>query len=87
LILISAADSGLSKSSAEIGGVIQGSQAQEIPLNGRNYVGLVALVPGAIDSGTGDIYNPDGTPSATSGLITSTTTPSRQIQFGVNGTF
>jgi hypothetical protein len=50
---VSAADSGLSKSSAEIGGVIQGSQAQEIPLNGRNYVGLVALVPGAIDSGTG----------------------------------
>lgn len=52
-IEVSAADSGLSKSSAEIGGVIQGSQAQEIPLNGRNYVGLVALVPRAIDSGTG----------------------------------
>jgi hypothetical protein len=50
---VTAADSGLSKSSAEIGGVVHGSQAQELPLNGRNYVGLVALIPGAIDSGTG----------------------------------
>ena len=46
-------DAGLSRTSAEIGGVVHGSQAQEIPLNGRSYVGLVSLVPGAIDSGTG----------------------------------
>ena len=50
---VTPADGGLSKSSAEIGGVVHGSQATEIPLNGRNYVGLVSLVPGAIDSGTG----------------------------------
>ena len=50
---VSTADSGLSQSSAEIGGVVHGSQAQELPLNGRSYVSLVALVPGAIDSGTG----------------------------------
>ncbi len=50
---VTAADSGLSTSSAEIGGVVHGSQAQDLPLNGRNYVSLVALVPGAIDSGTG----------------------------------
>jgi len=50
---VTSSDSGLSKSSAEIGGVVQGAQAQELPLNGRNYVSLVALVPGAIDSGTG----------------------------------
>ncbi|MCU1324124.1 MAG: TonB-dependent receptor [Acidobacteriaceae bacterium] len=50
---VTSADSGLSKSSAEIGGVVQGAQAQELPLNGRNYVSLVALIPGAIDSGTG----------------------------------
>ena len=43
----------LDQSSAEIGGVVHGSQAQDLPLNGRNYVSLVALVPGAIDSGTG----------------------------------
>jgi hypothetical protein len=50
---VSAADSGLARSSAEIGGVVHGSQAQDLPLNGRNYVSLVALTPGAIDSGTG----------------------------------
>ncbi|MBT9330614.1 TonB-dependent receptor [Paracidobacterium acidisoli] len=47
------ADSGLSKSSIEIGGVINGRQAQDLPLNGRSYVGLVSLAPGMIDSGTG----------------------------------
>lgn len=46
-------ESGLSKSSAEIGGVVYGKQATEIPLNGRNYIGLVSLAPGVIDSGTG----------------------------------
>lgn len=50
---VTTADSGLARYSAEIGGVVHGAQATEIPLNGRNYVGLVALVPGAIDSGTG----------------------------------
>jgi hypothetical protein len=47
------ADAGLAEASAEIGGDVHGSQAQELPLNGRNYVSLVELVPGAIDSGTG----------------------------------
>ena len=46
-------DAGLAKSSVEIGGVVHGTQAQDLPLNGRSYVGLVSLVPGAIDSGTG----------------------------------
>ena len=46
-------DAGLSRSSVEIGGVIHGQQAQDLPLNGRSYVGLVSLVPGVIDSGTG----------------------------------
>jgi Carboxypeptidase regulatory-like domain len=50
---IEVADAGLSKSSVEIGGVVQGKQAQDLPLNGRSYVGLVSLVPGAIASGTG----------------------------------
>jgi hypothetical protein len=53
VVEVSTGDSGLDKSSAEIGGVVHGSQAQDLPLNGRNYVSLVALVPGAIDSGTG----------------------------------
>jgi hypothetical protein len=44
---------GLAKSSAEIGGVVYGNQARDLSLNGRSFVGLVSLVPGAIDSGTG----------------------------------
>ncbi len=46
-------DSDVSGSSAEIGGVVEGKQAQDLSLNGRSFVGLVSLVPGAIDSGTG----------------------------------
>jgi hypothetical protein len=46
-------DAGLARSSVEIGGVVHGTQAQDLPLNGRSYVGLVSLVPGVIDSGTG----------------------------------
>lgn len=46
-------DSGLSKSSGEIGGVINGTQATALPINGRSFVGLLDLVPSAIDSGTG----------------------------------
>jgi hypothetical protein len=45
--------SDMSRSSAEIGGVVHGKHAQDLSLNGRSYVGLVSLVPGAIDSGTG----------------------------------
>jgi len=50
---VTAPASALSQSSAEIGGVIHGSQAQELPLNGRSWVSLIGLTPGAIDSGTG----------------------------------
>jgi len=41
----------LDKSSAALGGTIQSTAVQEIPLNGRNWASLTALVPGAIDSG------------------------------------
>jgi hypothetical protein len=46
-------DSGLSKSSAEIGGVVNYTQAADLPVNGRSFIGLLDLIPGAIDSGTG----------------------------------
>jgi Carboxypeptidase regulatory-like domain len=46
-------DSGLAKSSVEIGGVVHGSQAQDLSLNGRSFVNLVSLIPGAINSGEG----------------------------------
>jgi len=43
----------LSRNSAEMGGVVHGDQITELPLNGRNYVSLISMVPGVIDSGTG----------------------------------
>jgi hypothetical protein len=43
----------LDQTSAEIGGIIQGSQAQALPVNGRYWATLMALIPGAIDSGSG----------------------------------
>lgn len=46
-------DSGLSKSSGEIGGVVNYTQAADLPINGRSFIGLLDLIPGAIDSGTG----------------------------------
>jgi hypothetical protein len=52
-VAVVAAAADLNQTSAEIGGVIQGSQTQELPLNGRYWASLMALVPGAMDSGSG----------------------------------
>ncbi len=41
----------LSTTTAEISGVIENQQIKDLPLNGRNIASLLALVPGAIDSG------------------------------------
>jgi hypothetical protein len=41
----------LSQSSADVGGVIANQQVTNMPINGRNWTALLALVPGAIDSG------------------------------------
>ena len=43
----------LNLSSAEMGGVIQGTQTDVLPVNGRYWASLMALIPGAISSGTG----------------------------------
>jgi hypothetical protein len=43
----------LNLTSAEVGGVIQGSQLQALPVNGRYWANLESLAPGAISSGTG----------------------------------
>jgi hypothetical protein len=43
----------LDQSSAQIGSVIKGSQTQDLPLNGRSWVRLLTLVPGAIDGASG----------------------------------
>src|SRR5215469_1102465 len=43
----------LNIANAEVGGVITGSQTQELPVNGRYWASLEALIPGAISAGTG----------------------------------
>lgn len=43
----------LNLASAEVGGVITGSQTEELPVNGRYWASLEALIPGAISAGTG----------------------------------
>lgn len=41
----------LAQSNADVGGVIVNRQVANLPINGRNWTALLALVPGAIDSG------------------------------------
>lgn len=45
----------LQTTTAEIGAVIENQQIKDLPLNGRNIASLLALVPGAIDSGGASI--------------------------------
>jgi hypothetical protein len=40
----------LDQTTAAIGSVIEASQTQDLPLNGRSWVRLLTLVPGAIDA-------------------------------------
>jgi len=44
----------LERSSATIGAVIQSSQVHDLPLNGRHWASLMALAPGAINTGLGN---------------------------------
>jgi hypothetical protein len=44
----------LEQSSAETGGVISSQQVRDLPVNGRNWAGLMLLVPGAINTGIGN---------------------------------
>ncbi len=48
-VQVTEAGTDLNQASAEIGGVIQGAQIQELPMNGRSFERLMSLVPGAID--------------------------------------
>jgi hypothetical protein len=45
----------LQSNTAEIGAVVETQQIKDLPLNGRNVASLLALVPGAIDSGGGTL--------------------------------
>lgn len=48
------AEAPLAQTSAAVGGVIAGGQIQNLPVNGRNFNSLMALTPGAIDTGSND---------------------------------
>jgi len=52
-VSVVAAAPDLDQTSAEVGGVIQGSQTKELPVNGRYWASLMALIPGALSAGTG----------------------------------
>ena len=43
----------LNLASSEVGGVITGKQTDALPVNGRYWASLMALIPGAVSSGTG----------------------------------
>src|SRR5580765_8210499 len=43
----------LELTTSEVGGVIHGSQTNALPVNGRYWASLMALIPGAVSSGTG----------------------------------
>lgn len=53
-VKVSASIVALEQSSAETGGVIGSRQVQDLPINGRNWAGLMILVPGAINTGIGN---------------------------------
>lgn len=50
-VKVVAAATPLAESTAEVGGVILPQQIANLPINGRNWTALLALVPGAIDGG------------------------------------
>ncbi len=50
-VTVSASLVQLDQSSAALGGEVQNAAVEHLPLNGRNWASLTALVPGAIDSG------------------------------------
>ena len=53
VVSVTATASPIERSTAEVGGVIESQQVKEIPLDGREWAGLMALVPGAVDVGGG----------------------------------
>ncbi len=52
-VTVEAASVAIEASSANVGGVMLNQQMVNLPLNGRAWTSLMALVPGAIDSGAG----------------------------------
>ena len=53
-VAVSASSAALDKDDAAIGGVISQQQIENLPINGRNWAALELLVPGAVNSGSGN---------------------------------
>jgi hypothetical protein len=52
-IEVSAQPFGVNTQSAEVGNLVDGSQVRDLPLNGRNFVALVTLIPGTAPGAEG----------------------------------
>ena len=50
-VQVSSASALMDRSTSAVTGLIERTQADELPLNGRNWASLTAFVPGAIDTG------------------------------------
>ena len=50
-VVVSAAQSEMQTESASLGGVVQGQQVEEAPLNGRNVNNLLDFIPGVVPGG------------------------------------
>jgi len=48
------AEADLARTSAAVGATFDNTQISQLPVNGRNWGGLMTLTPGAIDTGTGN---------------------------------
>ena len=54
VVAVAASTVTLDQDSAATGGVIARQQVENLPINGRNWAGLMILVPGAINTGSGN---------------------------------
>ena len=48
---VSASSELIDRNNSTLTGLIESNQANELPLNGRNWSSLTAYIPGAIDTG------------------------------------
>ncbi len=54
VVSVNAAAVTLNKDDAAIGGVISERQVEDLPINGRNWAALQLLIPGAVNTGSGN---------------------------------
>lgn len=68
-VSVTATPARIDTSNAEIGSVIQHSQIQSIAVNGRDYIQLAALVPGAVSRLPDDPYTGGGSTGGGSNVV------------------